>query len=171
MPFNHTGNTANGNALNALATTTGHSLAGRTTALPIYEVRYYTFANSPLSGPKFNTLITKINRDNMKDLSNGFRQPTDHDDRLGNLPVAPGGKVVYREYYLSDNGFPNPGYVRVVADMGKRRLFITPTHYDVFLVANAAHADVNNAIAPGTAGAHNPFFLISGVGAVNDIFL
>lgn len=173
MPFNHIGNTANGNAMNALIGGLGHSLSGRLTQLPIYEVRYYTFKNSPLSGPNFDTVVRSINRDNNKDLVNGYRQPTNHNDLLGNLPVAPGGKVVYREYFLPGNGFPNSGYVRVIADPGTRRLFVTPTHYDVFLSAPAAAAlaNVNNAIAPATGGAHNPFFLIGGAGAVNDMFL
>jgi hypothetical protein len=173
VPFNHTGNTANGNALNALSSGPGHTLAGRMTQLPIYEVRYYSFSNSALSGPNFDKLVRSIQRDDIRDLTNGYRQPTNHNDQLGNLPAAPGGRVVYREYFLTGNAFPNTGFVRVVADMGNRRLFVTPTHYDVFLSAPAAAAmaNVNNAIAPATPGAHNPFFLISGAGAVNDIFL
>ncbi len=173
MPFNHTGNTANGNALGALASGPGHTLAGRVTGLPIFEVRYYAFSNHVLSGPNFDTVIRSINRDNARDLVNGYRQPTNHNDANGNLPVAPGGRVVYREYFLPGNAFANPGYVRIIADPGTRRLFVTPTHYDVYLVAAAAAALANivNPIAPATAGAHNPFFLISGAGAVNDIFL
>jgi hypothetical protein len=105
-------------------------------------------------------------------MENGYRQPTDHGDTLGNLPVAPGGKVVYREYFLPGNKFTWPGFVRIVADLGTKRLFITPTHYDVWLLAHheAAHADVAHLIAPATPGAHNPFFLVSGAGAVNDVF-
>lgn len=171
MPFNHTGNTANDNALGALASGPGHSLAGRVTGLPIYEVRYYAFSNHVLSGPNFDTVIRSINRDNARDLVNRYRQPTNHYDALGNLPVAPGGRVVYREYFLPGNAFANPGYVRIIADPGTRRPF--------------CHADPLRCVPGGGGGvgeyrqSHRAcdrrrpqsLFLISGAGAVNDIFL
>ena len=173
MPTNHTGNTANGNAIGALASMTGYSLRGRLTNLPIYEIRYYTLANSPLSGPNFDRIVRSIDRDNIRDATHGYRQPTNHDDRLGNLPVAPGGRVAYREYFLPGNTLAWPGFPRLIADPGTRRLFITPTHYDVWLQSPvaAASAPVAQPIAPNAAGARNPFYLITGAGAVNDIFL
>ena len=172
MPTNHVGNTANGNAVGAIASH-GNTLQGRITGLPIYEVRYYDLVKLAQSGPHFDTLVRSINPDNKIDLVKGYRQTTDHEDRLGNLPVAPGGKVVYREYYLKENLFAWSGFVRIVADRGTRRLFITPTHYDVYLVdaAAAAHANANSLINPTTPGAHNPFFLITGASAVNSMFL
>jgi hypothetical protein len=55
MPTNHIGNTQNGNALKGLASA-GHTLTGRLTPhLPIYEIRYFTLANSPLSGGKWKS--------------------------------------------------------------------------------------------------------------------
>lgn len=173
MPTNHSGNTTNGNQLSGLASLTGYSLTGRTTGLPIYEVRYFDLANNPLAGPNFGTIVKSMVRDNLLDAQNGYRQPTDHDDRLGNLPQAPGGKIQYREYFLTGNTFTWPGFLRLVGDPGSRRLFVTPTHYDVWLQnpQTAGTADTNNLIAPGTAGARNPFFLVTGVGAVNSLFL
>lgn len=181
MPVNHVGNTANGNQLNGIANTHGSSLSGRLTNLPIYEIRYYDFVNSPLSGKtsekgkkkSFEEIVESMEKDNIRDAAKGYRQPTDHDDRLGNLPLAPGGRIVYREYFVPDNKFTWPGFPRMVADPGSRRLFITPTHYDVWLQDPVAAAAIPGAnfMPPGTPGARNPFFLITGVGAVNSMFL
>ncbi len=173
MPVNHVGNTANGNTIGALASLTGSVLAGRTSLLPIYEVRYSVLSSNTVVGPNFVTVVKSINRDNRTDLANNYRQPTDHDDRDGNLPVAPGGRVVYREYYLAGNLLAWPGFVRLVADMGNRRLFITPTHYDVWLQSPAAAigAAIGAPVASATAGARNPFYLVGGAGAINDIFI
>ena len=170
---NHAGNTTNGNALSGISNGLGHSLRGRMTQLPIYEVSYSVLAGSPLSGGNFATVVKSIDRDDGKDLVKGYRQPTNHDDRLGNLPDAPGGRSVYREYFLPGNGFAWSGFVRLVANLQTRRLFITPTHYDVYLInaAAAGRAPQAQLIAPNTAQAHNPFYLISGVGAYNDGFL
>jgi hypothetical protein len=179
MPFNHTGNTANGNAMGALRDNLppgvkvfGATLFGRTTNLPIYEVAFSIFQSSPLAGANLVKVVTSIEKDNIRDAANGYRQPTDHDDRLGNLPVAPGGGVVYREYYLAGNGFTNPGFVRLVADLGNKRLYITPTHYDVWFEGPpaAANADVNAAINPTTVGARNPFYLLRKAGGINSLF-
>jgi hypothetical protein len=172
MPTNHAGNTANGNQLNGIANTNGFVLSGRLTNLPIYEIRYYDFANSALSGANFDTIVKSMNRDNLRDAQNGYRQPTDHGDLLGNLPLAPGGKIVYREYFLPGNAFTWTGFPRLIADPGSKRLFITPTHYDVW-VQNpmvAAGMPVAALMPPATANARNPFFLITGAGAVNDMF-
>jgi hypothetical protein len=150
----------------------GPTLYERTTNLPIYEIAYSTFRNNSLSGAKLDTIVTSIVKNNNNDLINGYRQPTDHDDRLGNLPVAPGGGVVYREYYLPDNGFGSSGYLRLVADLKNKRLFITPTHYDVWLESPqaAGTAAVNAAINATTGGARNPFYLLRGAGAYNSLF-
>lgn len=173
MPTNHAGNTANGNAAGALLSGRGFTLSGRTTNLPIYEIPYFDLKNSPLTGVNFHTVVTSIVRDENKDLAKGYRQPTNHDDRLGNLPVAPGGHVAYREYYVPGNAFAWSGFVRLVADLGTKRLFITPTHYDVWLESTAAAATAPTAtlINPITVGARNPFYLVRGAGAVNDIFV
>ena len=95
MPFIHTGNTGNGNAMGALrdnlpqgVNVFGAALFGRTTNLPIYEVAFSTFRSSPLAGANLVTVVTSIEKDNIRDAANGYRQPTDHDDRLGT--VAPG---------------------------------------------------------------------------------
>jgi hypothetical protein len=172
VPFDHAGNTGNGNALGGISSRPGATLRGRLTNLPIYEVPYFTFRNSPLAGANLATVVTSIVRNDMQDRTNGFRQPTDHGDALGNLPVAPGGGVIYREYFLAGNGFGRPGFIRLVADLRNFRLYITPTHYDTWLQVPAAAATANaaNPIAPGAAGARNPFYLITGVGAVNELF-
>jgi hypothetical protein len=80
--------------------------------------------------------------------------------------------VVYREYSLPDNTFPNTGYVRLVADLKNKRLFLTPTHYDIWLEDPhaAGTAIVNAAINPTTGGARNPFYLLRGAGVHNSLF-
>lgn len=170
--FNHIGNTANGNAMNKVGTAQGLNLHGRTTALAIYEVAYATFRNNDLSGPNLNIIVSSIVADDEADAINGYRQPTDHDDRLGNLPVAPGNGVVYREYFLPKNKFTWPGFLRLVADLHNRRLFITPTHYDVWLQdpGLAKNANVATAIAANLSSSRNPFFLLTGVNPANNLF-
>jgi hypothetical protein len=172
MVFNHTGNTTNGNAMNKVGATAGGGLLGRTTQLPILEVNYTTFRNNNISGPNLHTIVSAVLVNDDADLINGYRQPTDHDDRLGNLPLAPGAGVVYREYYLSGNLFTWPGFLRMVADLLNRRLYITPTHYDVWLQnpTTAGTANKANAIAANTASSRNPFFLLRGVNAPNNLF-
>lgn len=172
MPTEHHRNTTNGNAINPLCAYPGFFLSGRITNLPIYEIRYGALAGSPLVGPNFATIVKSMVRDNLKDAAKGYRQPTDHDDRLGNLPDAPGGKIVYREYFLPGNTFIWPGYLRLIADPGRKRLYITPTHYDVWLRNPVVAANTPTAalMPPGTAGARNPFFLVGGAGAYNDMF-
>ena len=67
MPFNHTGNTANGNAMGALRDNLppgvkvfGATLFGRTTNLPIYEVAFSIFQSSPLAGANLVKVVTSI---------------------------------------------------------------------------------------------------------------
>jgi hypothetical protein len=158
MPIDHAKNRANGNALSALrlmiqgapATT----LTGRTTGLPIYEVNATDFNNSLLSGPNFWKIVHSMVHDNNKDLQKGYRQPTDHEDRNGNLPVAP-PRWGYREYFLPQNRFPSTGYLRLVSDISNKRLFITPTHYDEWNDGGAAR---------------NPFFLLRRTFVFNPMF-
>lgn len=170
MVYDHRENRVNGVALANLAGTVA-LLRGRTTGLPIYEVEYSKFRGSPLSGANLDTVVRGMNPDNAKDMAN--RQPTNHNDDLGNLPVAPGGKVEYREYYLAGNGFNMSGYVRLVSDRKNKRLYITPTHYDVwqFDMVAAGAAPVAAPIAPTAPGARNPFFHLRGAGAVNPMYV
>lgn len=94
------------------------------------------------------------------------RQPTDHADRDGNLPVAP-PYLGYREYNIPENKFTMPNFPRLVADIVNKRLYITPTHYDTwFTDPNLARAQ--NGATPG--GNRNPFFLLRGVFAYNTLF-
>jgi hypothetical protein len=171
MPTDHTRNTANGNELRAIANTTGYLLTGRTTNLPIYDVRLADLIGA-LGGPNLTTVVKSIVKNDNQDAQKGFRQPTNHQDLLGNLPVAPGNGVEFREYYLAANGFTKAAYIRLIADIKNKRMFITPTHYDVWLInpVNAAAANTANKIAPAAVGAQNPFFLLSGAGAWNALF-
>jgi hypothetical protein len=63
--------------------------------------------------------------------------------------------------------------VRLVADLKNKRLYITPTHYDVWLENRSAadYADVNAPIDPAAVGARNPFYLLRKAGAANPLFL
>jgi hypothetical protein len=160
MPIDHLANTNNGNAVKKIATTTT-TLSGRTSNLPIYTVNYS--ALKVAVGGKLETVIGSIKVDNDKDLQNGFRQPTDHEDRDGNLPAAPGAGVQYREYYVADNNLAKPGYVRLVADLHNKRMYITPTHYDVWVQDRVAAGNIGGgtAVTAATNGAHSPFFLIN----------
>jgi hypothetical protein len=160
MPVDHAANRVNGNALGAHRKVDGTgayttSLAGRTTGLPIYEIDCGTLISSGLAGANFWKVVNAITLNDLKDRQNGYRQPTDHDDRLGNLPVAP-PPLKYREYYLANNGFTSPGYVRLVADLTNRRLYITPTHYDEW------NDGTNN---------RNPFYWLRRSHVYNGLFL
>lgn len=159
MPIDHVTNTNNGNAVKKVATSTT-TLSGRTSNLPIYVVHLSRLADAV--GPNLSVVINSIKPNDDKDLAQGYRQPTNHDDRDGNLPTAPGNGVVYREYFVPDNKLPKSAYVRLVADLQNRRLFITPTHYDVWIQdrdkARTLHGDTP--IASNATGAQSPFFLI-----------
>jgi hypothetical protein len=159
MPIDHVTNTNNGNSVKKVATTTT-TLSGRTSTLPIYEVNLS--ALTEVMGPNVATVINSIKRDNIKDAEQGYRQPTDHDDRDGNLPVIPGNGVTYREYNVPGNKLPKAAYVRLVADLTNGRIYITPTHYDVWIPDREAARNLNEntPVAATTAGAQNPFFLI-----------
>ncbi|HEX2829228.1 MAG TPA: hypothetical protein VHP37_22960 [Burkholderiales bacterium] len=159
MPIDHLANTNNGNAIKKIATTTT-TLSGRTSNLPIYNVNLSALKD--VVGGKLLTVIGSIKTDNDKDLQNGYRQPTDHEDRDGNLPAPPGNGVQYREYFVADNNLAKPGYVRLVADLHNKRMYITPTHYDAWVQDRqaAGKLDGGTAVTGATAGAHSPFFLI-----------
>jgi hypothetical protein len=160
VPTNHFANSNNGNAVKKAATTTT-TLNGRTSGLAIYTVNLSELAK--VIGTKLSIVISSMRLDNDKDLQKGYRQPTDHDDRDGNLPVAPGNGVSYREYFVPSNQLPKPAYLRLVADMQNGRLFITPTHYDVWSQDRdaAKKLDEDTKIADTATGAQNPFFLIN----------
>jgi hypothetical protein len=171
MPFDHVGNTANGNQLSGGGgASTGSLFKGRTTNLPIYEVRLG--ALSACAQLKASTLMEIVKSLNKSAGRDSTARRTDHDDNLGNLPDAPGTGITYREYHVGKTAFSKPGYVRLVADFTKKRLFITPTHYDLYLVDSAAAtlAPIATGISSTAVGAHNPFFLITGVGAFNPFF-
>ena len=155
----HLANAGNGNALAKVATTTT-TLSGRTSGLPIYDIKLSKVKE--VVGEQVATVIGSFKKDDLKDAEQGYRQPTDHDDRDGNLPVAPGAGVAYREYYVSPNSLPMPGYVRLVADLHNKRVYITPTHYDVWIQDRAAARDlsVKTPLAATHAGARSPFFRI-----------
>jgi hypothetical protein len=135
-------------------------LAGRTTGLPIYDVHLSKLKGTV--GDIVETVINSIKVNDDKDLIQGYRQPTNHEDRLGNLPTAPGNGVAYREYYIPKNDLPKAAFARLVADLTNSRLYITPTHYDVWIVdrSKIAQLDTNALVDPGNDGAQNPFFLI-----------
>jgi hypothetical protein len=160
MPIDHLANTNNGNAVKKIATT-ATTLSGRTSNLPIYTVAYSALKIAV--GGKLEAVIGSIKADNDKDLQGGFRQPTDHEDRDGNLPVAPGAGVQYREYYVADNNLAKPGYVRLVADLHNKRMYITPTHYDCWVQDRVVAGNIGGgtAVTGATNGAHSPFFLIN----------
>jgi hypothetical protein len=159
MPIDHLANANNGNAVKKVASTTT-TLSGRTSGLPIYQVNLSDL--KAVLGETLQTVLSSMKVNNDADLLQGYRQPTDHDDRDGNLPAAPGNGVAYREYYVPANSLPKPGYVRLVSDLHNRRLFITPTHYDVWITDREAAKLMDGAtpVAPSKKGAQNPFFLV-----------
>lgn len=159
MPTNHLANTNNGNAVKKVATSTT-TLQGRTSTLAIYNVAWSELKK--VVGGDLEAVVKSMKRDDEEDLAQGYRQPTNHEDRLGNLPVAPGNGVAYREYYVASNKLPKPGYVRLVSDLQNRRLFITPTHYDVWIPDRVAaeQLDEGALVAATHASAQSPFFLI-----------
>jgi hypothetical protein len=175
MPINHVGNRKNAIRLDELRGSTVATLQGRTTGLPIYEVRVDALTAANIGGPNLTRLITSMEKDNLRDLSKRgpgqrfsdlTRQPTDHDDRLGNLPAAPPA-YGYREYNIPGNRFDMPGFPRLVADIANKRLFLTPTHYDTWFDDPNAAATQDPARAGGN---RSPFFLLRGVFIYNDLF-
>lgn len=178
MPFNHRGNRANGIVTDGMRTTTlvtPTTLTGRLTGLQIYEIRISTLISAGTGGPNFIRLVQSMEKDNMRDLrkrgvgmqyADLTRQPTDHNDVLGNLPVVP-PRLGYREYNIPGNRFTWPNFPRLVADVSNKRLYLTPTHYDTWFDNEAAA----NGQPVGTAGGNrSPFLLLSGVAAYNDLF-
>lgn len=159
MPIDHLANANNGNAVKKVASSTT-TLAGRVSGLPIYQVNLSALKG--VLGETVQTVLSSMKANNDADLLQGYRQPTDHDDRDGNLPAPPGQGVAYREYYVPANSLPKPGYVRLVSDLHNRLLFITPTHYDVWLTDREAAKllDGGTAVATHKAGAQNPFFQV-----------
>lgn len=169
MTFNHEGNTANANALSKIASP--GALRGRGAArLVIYTVDYASLRASGFAGPNLDTIVSSIVADDEADLIKGYRQPTNHEDRDSNLPVAPDNNVVYREYFVSKNNFKWPGFPRLVADLHNRRLFLTPTHYDVWLPVPSAAKALSTASAATGAGLRSPFFLLTSVNTTNNLF-
>ncbi len=92
-----------------------------------------------ISGASFTSLLVGgpvgdlVKASNDQDLLQGVRQPTDHGDWDGNLRVAPGNGMSYREYTVPDTDLPKPAYARLAPDRAHRRLSITPTHYDLWI--------------------------------------
>lgn len=169
MPFNHEGNTANANALSKIASP--GALRGRGAArLVIYTIDYAALRAASIAGPNLDTIVSSIVADDDEDLINGYRQPTNHDDRDSNLPVAPDANVVYREYFVKGNKFKWPGFPRLVADLHNRRLFLTPTHYDVWVPDPSAAKALSTAAAATGASLRSPFFLLTSVNATNNLF-
>lgn len=160
MANDHKANSSNGNFVFKVANAT-HSLQGRNSGLPIYSVDFSKLKMA--LGDNIEIVVKSMRIDDEKDMIKGYRQPTNHDDRNGNLPVAPGNGVVYREYFVPGNKLPKPAFLRLIADLHNQRLYITPTHYDVWLqdrdVANGIGE--NNDIPATMANAMNPFFLIN----------
>jgi hypothetical protein len=169
MPFNHVGNTANANALSKIAKP--GALKGRGgSKLVIYTIDYAALRTSGLAGPNLDTIVSSIVKDDEQDAINGYRQPTNHDDRDSNLPVKPEGNVVYREYFVKGNKFTLPGFPRLVGDIENKRLFLTPTHYDVWVPDPTAAKALSTASAATGAGLRSPFFLLTSVNATNALF-
>ena len=175
MPINHVANRQNAIHMDPLRSSTIATLTGRTSALPIYEVTLTALVGSGLGGPNLIALVQSMEKDNQRDLrkrgpgqpfAHLTRQPTDHMDLVGNLPVPPPA-YGYREYNLPANTFGMPGYVRLVADISNKRLYITPTHYDTWF-DNPITAAAQNVNTPG--GNRNPFFLLRSVRIYNDLF-
>jgi hypothetical protein len=176
MPVNHPGNTANANALSKIAVV--GAVRGRSApTFPIYTIDLGSLRNDGVCGPELDNIIRAIVSNDDLDFAN--RQPTNHEDRLGNLPLAPGTMVVatgkaveYREYFVKKNKFKWPGFPRLVGDQANKRLFLTPTHYDVW------HPDPKVAekepqtdwMAQTKVGARSPFFLLRNVTPINALF-
>ncbi|WP_346839744.1 hypothetical protein [Microbulbifer sp. SAOS-129_SWC] len=170
MPI-HTNNTRNGRQLSAIKENYPAVLNGRTTHLPIYQIRASALIGNRISGDLARVLAS-IKKNNQLDLQEGYRQEALHSDTLGNLPVPPGAGVQYREYFVPGNGAHSSGYWRLVGDIRNHRLFITPTHYDIWLMdLDAAQVkDDNQEVAHTTTGAQNPFFHLTGVSAWSSLF-
>ncbi len=169
MPFNHEGNTANANALSKIAAP--GALSGRGGArLVIYTIDYAQLRASGLAGPNLDTIVSSIDADDETDAINGYRQPTNHDDRDSNLPVAPDANVVYREYFVKGNKFKWPGFPRLVGDIHNSRLYLTPTHYDTWLPDPALAKKLSVDAAATGASLRSPFFLLRNVNATNALF-
>lgn len=169
MPINHTGNTANANALSKIAKP--GDLKGRGgSKLAIYTIDFAQLRASGLAGPNLDTIVGSIVKDDEQDAINGFRQPTNHDDRDSNLPVAPDANVVYREYFVKGNKFTWPGFPRLVGDIHNKRLYLTPTHYDVWVPDPSAAKSLSTSAAATGASLRSPFFLLTGVSTVNALF-
>jgi hypothetical protein len=168
----HVNNSKNGNALASLAGT-AHTqrLAGRSAPnLPIYEIDFTTFKDKH-GGEFLLSIVQTILADDDADSDASWaNRRTNHDDNLGNLPAATGG-ATFREYHVQSNKLPKPAYMRLVADVANRRLYVTPTHYEVWL--NVPPPDKSfdyKLIANSYPGAKNPFFLLRAVSGANAIF-
>lgn len=159
MPFDHLANANNGNKVKKVSTTTT-TLSGRISNLPIYNVSLSRLKYE--IGEKLAEVLGSIKPNEDEDLKGGFRQPTLHEDRDGNLPVPPGNGVSYREYFVPGNSLPKPAFLRLVADLRNRRMYVTPTHYDVWIQDREAASRLaeNTAVAGTADGAQNPFFLL-----------
>ncbi len=160
MPTDHVTNATNGNFVKKVAESST-SMAGLTSLLPIYDVKFSALKLA--LGDIFETVVRSMVADDEKDLIKGYRQPTNHADRLGNLPIAAGGAVVYREYYVPATKLPKAAYLRLLADLTNKRLYITPTHYDVWIQDRDAARLLNeNTLIPSAVGggAQNPFFRV-----------
>lgn len=175
MPINHVANRQNAIKFDPLRGPLVAILKGRTLNLPIYEIPITSLVASDLGGDNLIKLIRSMEKDNLRDLKKRglgqpfaalTRQPTDHQDIAGNLPVAP-PPYGYREYNVPANKLTMPGYLRLVADITYKRLYVTPTHYDTWFDDPDA-ATAQNANSAG--GNRSPFFLLRSVRIYNDLF-
>jgi hypothetical protein len=175
LPINHVANRQNAIKFDPFRGSLVATLNGLTSGLPIYEIPIMSLVASELGGDNLVKLIQSMEKDNLRDLKKRgpgqpfaalTRQPTDHQDAAGNLPVGP-PPFGYREYNVPANKLTMPGYLRLVADITYKRLYITPTHYDTWFDSPTAATaqDVNTA-----GGNRSPFFLLRSVRIYNDLF-
>lgn len=176
MPTNHPGNTANANVLSKIAVAGALQGTGAP-RLTIYTIDLGSLRNTGVCGSELDNIIGGIVANDDLDFAN--RQPTNHEDRLGNLPVAPGTavvatgqNVVYREYFVKGNKFKWPGFPRLVGDQANRRIYLTPTHYDVWhpdpkVAEKESQASL---MAQTKPGGRSPFFLLRNVTPINALF-
>lgn len=170
MP-DHIKNMQNGRQLHELIESDISVFRGRISNLPIYTIRASALISSGIAGTLAN-VISSIKSHSDQDWKLGNRR-SDHEDRLGNLPNDPGNGIVYREYHVPGNGAPASGYWRLVADIKNRRLYISPTHYEVWFrnQSSANSFDPQQEVPATHEGAQNPFFLLAGAAAWNSVFI
>ena len=116
---------------------------------PIYQIDYTILIESYSNIAKLcsnnpNDILSMANPDNTARRAN-------HQDRDGNLPDPPyidGNEHGYLEFHVEKSGVKNPKNLRIVYDTGRRRLYVSPSHYNVWKDRDGTEM--------------NPFILVAG---------